>query len=111
MEGNDSLLNNTSPTVVLDRSVIKKIRKLNEPSDGALVAELSDLFLASVPTLVIKMKKAFDQVDLGVIAEEAHQLKSAAAKLAAVNMCRLALRMKEAATAKENLRSENFWQS
>lgn len=78
----------TKPESILDHSVIRVLRDLDQGGTGA-VRELVGLFLEIAPKRIAHLKKALAEKDFRGLAREAHSLKASSANLGALRLSRV----------------------
>jgi len=83
-----------SPSV-LDHSMIEELRGLDD-GQGAVLAQLVQLFVGGAPERLAAMQAALAQGDFEQLSRHAHSLKSSAANLGAARMAACCQRLEDA---------------
>jgi signal transduction histidine kinase/DNA-binding response OmpR family regulator len=74
---------------VLDRSVLDRIRALQQPNAPSVLAQVIDIYLEDSPEMIEALKQALDGSDMAALIETAHSLKSSSANLGASRLSSL----------------------
>src|SRR5688572_8845923 len=82
---------------VLDRSVIARLRQLNEPGEPDVVHEVLTLFLAEGPARLAAIGQALDAGDTVALQRAAHALKGSAAAIGAAALREICSEVEDAA--------------
>jgi two-component system sensor histidine kinase/response regulator len=84
---------------VIDLKMIEMLRDLQDPNEPNLLKEIVDLFIASTPVRLEKIRAALSESNSRSLALEAHALKSGSANLGANAMRDLCLKLEELGNA------------
>ena len=74
---------------ILDRSVLDRIRALQQPNTPSVLAQVIDIYLEDSPEMIEALKQALYGGDMDVLTETAHSLKSSSANLGASRLSSL----------------------